>query len=320
MAALANRHISINEVFWQLNTYGKKKWRIRYNYLKIGILLKHFNLNNKTVLGNATTVSPYLKFSIISKPNFKLGFKPSIGLGYLDNRFQEDSNFENIAIGSHINMFLSAFIESEIKIYNHVNWSFGFGLDHLSNTGFKTPNLGINMPYINTGISLDLGKNKIKRKLKEPPFERKKSFWVIQSAIGFNENNPPNGKKYMVKAMAITREKQLNRKSSLAYGLDLFYNPAHKAFLENDSISINEFENIQIGLSVGHVLHFGKLSFTGQLSYYLKNKNKELGNIYHIFGGRYTINNNWYGFFSGKTHIDKAEYLMFGFGYKIRYD
>jgi hypothetical protein len=318
MARLANRHISITELNVQLNTYGNKKWHIRYNYLKIGVMLKHFQLNNKTVLGNALTVSPYLKFSIFSKHNFSLGFKSSIGLGYLGKKFKDDSNYENIAIGSHINMFLSALIEANLKLYKNIHWNFGIGLDHLSNTGFKTPNLGINMPYLNSGISLDFGETKEKKKLDEAPLTRNKAYWLISSGIGFNEINPPNGQKYLVKALAFTREKKMNRKSSIGTGVDLFYNPAQKAILSNDSNSISNIENTQIALSIIHILHFKKLSFTSQLSYYIKSKNEKLGKVYHTFGGRYYINERFNAFFSGKTHIDKAEFIILGFGYKFR--
>lgn len=317
MASLANRHISAFEVYWEQNTHGNKNWHSIYNFPKIGILFKYFNLNNSDVLGNAFSISYYFKFNIYNSENFSLRFRPSIGLAYLGKTFNTEDNFENIAIGSNINMHLSASIESEIKLFKNTNAILGLGLDHQSNTGFKTPNLGINMPFLTAGVNHNFGK---KNKLDKAPissFTKKPFYWQISAGFGFNEINPPNGKKYIVKAITITREKKLNQKSTIGYGIDLSYNPAHIAFLEKDSISINSYENTQVGLTVIHILDFGILSFTGQLSYYLKNENDDLGKIYHVFGGRCQINEHWNAFFSGKTHIDKAEYLLFGFGYKL---
>lgn len=320
LSSLANRHISMSELYIEQNTYGKQVWHQRYNYLKIGFSLKHFNLNNKQNLGNAISIAPFLKINIINKNNFSLRFKPSIGLGYIAKRFHADNNYKNVAIGSHLNLYISAFVMANIKVLKSIYWNAGIGLDHLSNTGFKTPNLGINMPFVSSGLSIDLGNSIEKQKTTEGSYVREKAYWQLSTGVGLNEINPPNEKKYLASALSITREKKMNRKSSLGFGIDLFYNPAQKAALERDTISINNFENIQVAFSALHLLHFGKLTFTSQLSYYLKTENQELGNIYHVFGGRYPIGEQTNVFFSGKTHIDKAEYILVGFGYRFKHE
>ena len=320
MASLANRHISAFELYLEQNTYGKKMWHSRYSFLKIGILMKYFNLNNQDVLGNAFSVSPYLKLDLFTTKHVKFRFRPSIGLAYLGKKFNADNNFENIAIGSNFNMYLSLSVETEIKLFKRTSATLGFGLDHQSNTGFKTPNLGINMPFLTGGVSHSFGKKNGLKKNTSAAFQRKPFYWNIQTGFGINEINPPNQKKYVASSIFITREKKMNYKSSLGYGLDFYYNPAQMAILKKDSINLSPLENLQIGLSVLHILHFGKLSFTSQLSYYLKTENKELGKIYHVFGGRYALNNNMNIFFLGKTHIDKAEFILVGVGYKFNND
>jgi len=317
MASLANRHISAFELYVEQNTYGKKNWHARYPFLKIGILTKYFNLNNENVLGNAFSISPYLKFNLYTSDRLKFRFKPAVGIAYLGNKFNADDNFENIAIGSHLNLSLSLSIETEIQLFKRTFTTLGFGLDHFSNAGFKTPNLGLNMPFITAGVAHNFGKENALNKNTVAPFQRKPFYWYVQSGAGVNEINPPNQKKYVASSVSITREKKMSRKSSFGYGLDFYYNPAQMAFLKKDSIQINSFENVQIGVSFLYILHFGELSFTSQLSYYLKTENEELGNIYHVFGARYALNNKVNLFILGKTHIDKAEFILVGIGYKF---
>lgn len=314
---VANRHITATEVFFEHNTYGHKVWHERYNFLKMGLMFRSYQLNNEEHLGDAFAVAPYFKFNVLKKRIFQLRFKTSIGLGYIEKTFDVEENYKNVAIGSHINMFLSVLMESSIRINPRLSWNLGVGLDHLSNTGFKTPNLGINMPLINSGLSYDIGKTNSYQKHNENAFQRSGAYWQLTGGFGFDENYPPNGNKFIAGALSITREKRMNYKSSIGYGLDFFYNPAQKEIIEIESGPISASENIQIGASVLHLLHFGKLIFTSQLSVYLKNKNKDLGSIYHVFGGRYPITDKVNAFFYGKTHITRAEYIIMGLGYRL---
>ncbi|MBL4708335.1 MAG: acyloxyacyl hydrolase [Flavobacteriales bacterium] len=317
---LANRHISQNEIYIEQQSFGKKAWQNRYSLPSIGILISKFDLKNKKHIGQTYTFSPYLKFRLTKGNRFNLQFRPSIGLGYIEKPFEEDNNFKNSAIGSYINMFISISINGNLKLHKYLSLNAALNLSHLSNTGFKTPNLGFNMLSASTGIKYSIGRTNAIRRFAEEKLEAQKAYWQINTSVGLNEINPPNGKKYLAKALFLSRERKLNHKSTIGAGIDIFYNPAQRALLRQDSTFIGKGDNVQIALSVSHILHFGRLSFTGQISYYLKTENKELGNIYHVFGGRWAINERYNILFLGKTHIDKAEYVMIGFGLKLGHE
>lgn len=318
MARLANRHISTNEIYFEFNSHGKKDWHQRFNFPSTGFTVKHFKLNNPQMLGNALAIGSFLKLKLISGKNAMLTIKPTIGLGYIQKTFDEDLNYRNIAIGSNINMYLSVVANFETKIYQSVYSSIGLSFDHMSNTGFQSPNLGINMPLIYAGVKTDLGKKKLFKYKTESKYEPTKYKWRIETAVGLNEKNPAKGKKYLAKALFIKREKKINRKSSIGFGIDLYNNPANQAILSEQERDISNIENTQLAASINHALHFGKLKFTSQLSYYLISENEDLGNIYHVFGGRYEYSESFDFIFSGKTHIDKAEFFMVGVGYTIK--
>ncbi|MEX2379302.1 MAG: hypothetical protein WD530_01050, partial [Vicingaceae bacterium] len=69
--------------------------------------------------------------------------------------------------------------------------------------------------------------------------------------------------------------------------------------------------------SVYHLLHFGRFGVITQAGYYLKTENDELGNYYHLVGGRIALNNKLSGYFALKTHFAKAEYFTLGVNYKL---
>ena len=319
MEYLTEQHVSKVELSIEKNTFGNKDWHHYHGFPRIGLSFTYFNFNNERHLGKGYSLYPYLDFKVFGTNKIQLRFKPAIGIGYIQRPFDSETNFKNAAIGSHLNIFFSFLAEAEIKLTKKSALLMGVNFSHFSNTAFKNPNLGINIPTIEAGISHSIGPTS-KRTLKEKAvYKREKANWMINAGSGFNEINPPNEKKYLASALSIVNEKRLNYKSSIAGSLDFFYNPAHTNILRADSTYINDgYENLQIGLSFHHVLHFGKLQNYIQFGYYLKNENKDLNNSYQIVGGRYEINHKWNALLIFKTHLAKAEYLMLGVGLKLK--
>jgi len=315
---LTFQHISKLEVYSEKNTLGEKLWHQRYNYPRYGISLSYFDLNNDH-FGSAVSILPYFKFSLFRniKP-FDLWFRGGIGLGYIENPFDPENNFKNIAIGSQLNVFFSFLLDAEFKVTERQSISLGANLSHFSNTAFAKPNLGINIPTVEVGLIQRLG-NKTNRVIQEDsPFERPKVNWQLYYGVGWNEVSPNDPKKYIANAFSLRAERQYNHKSIIGLGPDFFYNPAQIGALELDSIYIDKgFENLQFGLSFHHILRFGRISNIVQIGYYLKTENEDEGNYYQIVGGKYHFSKSLKGLIALKTHLSKAEYLMFGFEYNL---
>ena len=314
---LAKRPINSKELYFESQNFKKSAWHKNHNFPNIGIAFTYFNLNNKVQFGNVFSLAPYAKFNLVKRKTSSLKIKTALGVGFIEKPFETETNFKNTAIGSKINMFISINLEQTTRLTNYLELNIGLAFSHFSNAGFKTPNLGINMPTLNLGLNYNFGDYIMVNKGTKQNFKKEKGYWHLSSGFGLNEINPPNGRKYLAKALFVKREKRISKNSSLGVGLDFFYNPANIEILKNKNEKIKGAKNLQIGISVGHLLHFGKLDFTSQLSYYIKSKNKELGNIYHVFGGRFKLNETYNLFFLGKTHISKAEYLMVGVGIKL---
>jgi len=318
MEYITEQHVSKIELSIEKNTFGNKDWHQHHGFPRIGLSFTYFNFNNEKHLGKGYSLYPYFNFKVFDINKVQLRFKPAIGIGYIEKPFDSETNFKNAAIGSHLNIFFSFLAETEIKLSKNSGLLLGVNFSHFSNTAFKNPNLGINIPTIEAGIFHSFGSNSSRIIKETTNYNKEKAVWMVNAGTGFNEINPPNEKKYLATAISIVNEKRLNFKSSIAGSLDFFYNPSHTNILRTDSTYIDDgFDNLQIGISFHHVLHFGKLQNYIQFGYYLKNKNKDLGNIYQIVGGRYQINNRWNALLIFKTHLAKAEYLMVGAGLKL---
>lgn len=314
---LANRPITQQEVYLETQNLKNRLWHRNHNFPVVGLLLSRFDLKNDRHIGEVYALSPYTRFSLIKGKRANLKIRTSLGLGYIQKPFEAQDNFKNAAIGSKINMFISLQLSGELALYKGLGLNYGIGFSHLSNTGFQKPNLGFNMATLYSGFHYKFGEEaSIEQGQKMPPLESK-PYWYISAGLGLNDLNPPGGRKYLAKGLFVRREKRIGRNASIAGGLDFFFNPAHIDFLESFGRSISSIENVQIAISASHILHFGKLDFTSQLSYYIKNENDDLGSVYHLFGGRWHLDRSYSVFFIGKTHISRAEYVMFGIGKKL---
>ena len=68
----------------------------------------------------------------------------------------QEENYKNDVIGSHINAAVQLNFESRYKLSQHLFINFNVGITHFSNGSFRTPNLGINNPSVNGGFTYAL--------------------------------------------------------------------------------------------------------------------------------------------------------------------
>lgn len=319
MLYITAQHIEKFDAYFEKNTFGRQAWQQRYGFPSMGFSFSYFKLNNPEHLGNGLSLSPYLKFQLNQSEQIKLKLRTSLGLGYLSKMFHPENNYKNNAIGSHLNLFFSVMLGAEVPLSSRLNFMLAANFSHFSNTAFNKPNLGINVPTLEGSLSYNFGKKQTVNSIDEEDFKRSSAYWQLTGSFGLNAIYPPNGVKYLASTLSLGREKKLNYKSTLGAALDVFYNPAQRQGLKRRDIYIDKgWENLQSGLSFYHLLHFGKFGVITQAGYYFKTKDDELGNFYHIVGGRIGINDKLSGYFALKTHFAKAEYFTLGVNYKLK--
>lgn len=317
MKYITAQHIGKQELYFEKSTDGSKIWSQRYGFPEIGLGLSRFQLNNKAHFGNALALAPYFNFTLTENSWARLTLKPALGIGYVQKPFDVAENHKNVAIGSQINLFFSVSLNGEFDISETFGINLAAYFSHFSNTSFQKPNLGINIPTIESGVYYRFGDNVIQRKLPEEKYERKKANWMLLGGFGINEVTAGN-KKYLASSLSISREKQVNYKSSLALSLDFYYNSSQIESLRADSIYIDHgIDNLQVGLSFYHVLHFGKFGVISQAGYYLKSEDESLTRYYQLAGGRIQLNERLSGYFGLKTHFARAEFLLVGLNYRL---
>ena len=187
-------HFPAFEISLQKVTYGKYRWEAEYNYPLIGVSLWYSGLGGFPEIGSAIAVYPTINFPLFGDKKQSLNFKLGIGLGYLTNRFDRLKNYQNFAIGSHLNIAASLFFEYRNRISKMLTFTTGLGLTHFSNGTMKTPNYGLNILTASIGISSFLSNpnRSLNKKIlpKLYPFEfdgRKYLSFEIAAAMAYKD-------------------------------------------------------------------------------------------------------------------------------------
>lgn len=308
-------------------TYGNTRWEFMYNYPYIGISYWFSGLGNTGVLGAAHAVFPFIDFPLLRTTDQNLFFRLGVGLGWLTNPYDRYDNFENLAIGSHLNGAVNLVMEYKFRISDKLLGSAGISLMHFSNGSIKTPNYGLNMPGANIALAYRLSRenpylrSKLLPELYKFEMAGKRSISLdlniglgvkdMQSTLGV-------GNRYFIGTFYANLLFPVSYKSQLGLGADVSYDGSDVKILENKGITPNHDINIvKTGLNVAYELSFSRMAIMLNLGSYLSGLDKSDGYIYEKLALRYHFTGHLFGSLTLKAHYARADFIALGLGYTI---
>jgi len=192
----------------------------------------------------------------------------------------------------------------------------GIRLTHFSNAAYQKPNLGYNVPSVFLRVKWTAREGN--RITSESDFEESSPYLLsIYGGFGVKENFPPKSGKRMTYSLSNMLEKRISLKSSLAVGMDIFYNGG----IEDPDAELNQStpanKKILLGAFGGYTFHLHKFRILLQAGLYLHDKYKRNGSLYNRFGLRYKITEKLEAGLHLKTHLTVADHFELGFGYRF---
>jgi len=297
------------------NAESDTDWNNLYNFPNVGVSYHFFNMGNPKELGNAHSLMGIAFIPILDKKRLLLQAKLGVGFGYVTKRFDAENNYKNSAIGSHLNGCVAAGINLKTRYNKRDQLSLGIDFTHYSNGTSQVPNSGLNITTANIGYQRYFGQSKKIYRERNLPFKKHNDLTIYLGG-GFKEVFPPGGMTYGVLATSIEKHWKISNKSVLGGGIDYFYDGSTK---NNLSSTENSFDiNSKMGIHLSAGLEAGDLSIYFQNGYYLI-KNEEVSEtIYSTLSIRYSINTNFFVLLNLKSHFAKADYFIYGIGYKLK--
>jgi len=321
-----NAHLPSFEINLARSTYGKNQWEALYKYPLTGVSYWNAWLGDRETIGKGHALMPFISFPLIKKEKSQLDFRLAAGLGYLTKKFDRLENYKYIAIGSHLNAAINLMVEYRWKPVQHLQLSGGLQLMHFSNGSIKTPNFGLNIPSLTTGLALKINRENpyimrsIRPSLTMFEFDGRQFVEVrINGNLGTKSIGEVISERYNVYAGSISIMKPLGYKSKAGLSFDFSYDGSDKRYVGTKGIDYdNELQIVKPGISMVYEVVLSRLSFPLALGFYTGGLYKSEGISYYKLGIQYLISRNIFSTITLKTHYARADYVSLGIGYRFK--
>jgi len=292
---------------------------------------KYFNLSVKGGMGASYLTKTYYNTNRNSRGN----------LLTLDST--------NAAIGSALNIYFSGGGSLEIPISKSFSATAEYTWNHMSNGNVVSPNSGLNLlnGFIGLKYYPNFRKNHFPDKQNIADVPRKFTFEIIASG-GFRQLYYSDNKTFPIASIALGTYRPITNYYRMGLGIDAFYDGVYNGDTKfgRTNLFSDDFKNkVRIGVSWQHELMLGRLTAGIHFGLYLYNPlknlepydnkeevinptpnkpliykyniNNEDGWLYTRASMKYALNEHVFISLGLKTHLQKAEFIEWGLGYRF---
>ena len=354
--ALVMNPVSGTELSVEFQSMNEKPWYQFNGFPTIGLAGVWLNLGNPAKLGNAFAVYPYISYHILNTDFIKLNFKGGTGISFLTKTYYNTNtdsignllplNNTNAAIGSNLNVYFSAGASLEIPVTKGWSITADYTWNHMSNGSAVTPNSGLNLLNGFVGLKYFPNYKNFHSPQKQNLIEIPKDFSVeIIASGGWRQLYYLDQKTFPIASLITGVYHPVTNFYRMGLAIDAFYDGAFdgNTKFKRYYLSTNELKNkFRVGLSWQHELLFGKLIGGLDFGLYLYDPLKNLspydaaqagtvnkgliypynidnedGWFYTRATLKYAISKHYFVSVGLKTHLQKAEFIEWGLGYRF---
>ncbi len=295
-------------------TIGRKAWQSVYNNPSLGLGYFRSTLSNDEVLGKANAIYGFIEVPYFRERKVSLTYQFDGGLAYISKRFDLYDNIYNVAIGSHLNVFVRLSYDVKLNLFrDKFFFKTGFAFTHMSNGKTQTPNLGLNT--LDWHFTLAYNLTPRKKPLLPIALECKKHTFMGILAGGAKEQSSSGLGKYFAGNVTLEYEYAVWNKSAWGVGFDLFYDGVMQHRLNQLEDAKPFLHSNRFGAHISYVHYYGSIGYITQLGYYINPYFNEDLPYYFRIGLRAKVSKHLLLNLTMKTHLARADIVEFGLGY-----
>lgn len=325
MLLLVDGHVRGVEAAFHFETDGSRDWHHAFNFPTWGISAGWYGLASD-LLGQSANLNLFTDLPLDRGRRYSLMM--GIGGGYITRPFNAETNFQNGAIGSHLNAALELSAYRRWDLGPSLRLRAGIGIRHFSNGAMQVPNSGINLAVAGVRMQWLLPKKGAAQADGEATPralpERRKVVtearpWAFYTglSVGMKEVLPLGGPKYGVANAFVNAQKPLNAKSSWGFEAGLNHNASLRHRTREVGGTPSHMENLRAFAAAQYLLHFGTLSLRLQAGSYLFPAFRDDGLVFFRYHLVYE-KARWQAFAGLKSHFAKADNVELGIAYRVR--
>ncbi len=318
MAHLQGTYPRGAEVNLQFQTTGAKAWHQEYQYPRFGFSFLWFDYNNP-VIGQSFAISPYFSKPFHRSEKQELHLRFGSGFAFFTQRFDADSNPQNVVISNKLNAVMQARLDYDYKVTPHLSLTAALGFNHYSNGANRKPNLGLNLPTLSIGANFHSQPAFEAVQVERAPFSPQ-YFLDISGSIGTKRLDPDDLDKFLANSVSLLAGKKLTRKSNVVAGFEGFYDRSIYKMQRNDAKLDPEevWPDVKrVGIVGGHELVLGKLMLETHVGLYLYRPYKTGTFYYQRLGLKYLVTDYVFSAIDLKVHAGSADVIEFRVGTRL---
>ncbi len=325
-----NSHFPSYELSFQRSTFGRQQWESLWDYPLTGLSFYYSPLGGFEQIGQVFALYPFIGFPLNDNVRSRLNFRMGVGIGYLTNRFHPTDNFQNFAIGSHLNAAANFFFDYRKIVSKRLTFVAGAGLTHFSNGSTKTPNYGLNAFSAVIGMNVFLNEPNPFLEMRHwpvlRPFEYDNKKWYaieVAQAFGTRDMTMELGNRYLVSNSSVNWLIPKGMKARFGLGLDLTYDDSERGMLDRkgailgEELYKNRFDIVKAGFSGIYEMRLSRVSFQFQLGVHLTGADQSDGQIFEKLGVKFYIIDPWFFNIALTAHAGRADFIGYGIGYRF---
>ncbi|MBL0342457.1 MAG: acyloxyacyl hydrolase [Bacteroidetes bacterium] len=256
---------------------GYKPWHRFYNFPKVGVNLTGGSLGNNSVLGHFAGLMSEFSFEKKLGNSFFWAPRLAMGVSWFSKPYNEFQNPANVVIGSAFTFLVSAEAAVGYELTSKTDLLLRFTLLHASNSHYKLPNVGMNLPAISIGARYYLSKTQEARLDTTEAIFNKKPQIHARVALGINElgssTTPVNGPKYAVYLGSVYVAKLYSPINKVSAGIEAWYNTGVYDFIVSQDFyeTKRHTQSMAVALVFGHEFLIGHFGLVTTLGLYIYN-------------------------------------------------
>ncbi len=284
-------------------------------YPQSGVSITLFNYGNNKIVGQGIHATFYLEpqFKISEKNYFIL--RASAGLAFMNRPFDSIENPNNLAYSLPVSGFVSLGPGWRYYVNERYSLFVLFPFNHVSNGGIKDPNIGLNFPSVQFGISKqNFSINRNLKKENVSTLVRKSTFAISPF---FSSRTVKNGEKtrYLIYGLEGSHQYRFKNLLSVNSALEFYKDDALKERYKREQGIVKD--RYRIGLMSGLQVHLGRFELYHRLGMYLYDPGLYNGRVFHRHGMQYLINKRLSAGVEVKAHKEVANFLDFRLNCKL---
>jgi len=297
------------------STTGETQWQQLYRYPSFGISFYYSTLGSKQHFGDQYTLYPYYALNIYRGRKWSLNYQMGLGISYATKKYDQNTNFQNLAIGSHFNIHYHADVIAQWKISKKLYVNGGISFSHISNANLSEPNVGLNSSTAFIGMALGIGQRKEYVKKEVPTFTPYFTYEVLING-GMKHTRTFESFQYPAFSISFDAKRRARYKFAFGAGIDFFYD----ASIEPQMIRLNKpyssSNSFTSGIHFAQEFVYDKVSLILQEGFYIGLTDKLNGYfMYNRAIARYKFSKHFFANFSLKSHLYILDFPEIGIGY-----